>query len=132
VTEIREKLSPAEKISNYEIERISSMLAEVAKLPPGKERTGRLVEAHVTLLWVIRQVPGSKEYDPAAHLKLDPEKQFQMMLEVFREYLVDLDGDIEGCTGDEMLDIESQVVATRRLRTRLVAHVCEGKDARGL
>jgi hypothetical protein len=59
------------------------------------------------------------------------EKQFQMVLAVFREYLLDLDSDIEGCDGDELRDIESQIEATRRLRARIVAHVCEGKDARG-
>jgi hypothetical protein len=61
----------------------------------------------------------------------DPEKQFQMVLAVFREYLLDLDSDIEGCDGDELRDIESQMEATRNLRRRIVAHVCEGKDVRG-
>jgi len=61
----------------------------------------------------------------------DPEKQFQMVLAVFHEYLLDLDSDIEGCDGDELRDIESQMEATRNLRTRIVVHVCEGKDARG-
>ena len=61
----------------------------------------------------------------------DPEKQFQMVLAVFHEYLLDLDSDIEGCSYDELIDIESQIEATYNLRKRIVAHVCEGKDARG-
>jgi hypothetical protein len=62
----------------------------------------------------------------------DAEMQFQMVLAVFHEYLLDLDSDIEGCDGDELRDIESQIEATLRLRSRVVAHVREGKDARGV
>jgi hypothetical protein len=61
----------------------------------------------------------------------DPEKLFQMVLAVFDEYLLDLDSDVEGCDADDLHDIESQVEAARNLRKRAVAHVCEGKDARG-
>ena len=62
----------------------------------------------------------------------NPEKQFQMVMAVFHEYLLDLDSDIEGCDAEELRDIESQIEATKRLRSRIVAHVCEGKDARGV
>jgi len=54
-----------------------------------------------------------------------------MVLAVFREYLLDLDSDVEGCDADDLRDIESQMEAARNLRKRVVAHVCEGKDVRG-
>jgi len=117
------------RIANYEIKKTAGLLLEAEKLSPGKERTGLLIGAHTTLLWVIRTM--SKGYDPQVQLNRDSEKQFQMTLAVFHEYLLDLDSDIEGCTGEELKDIESQIEAARNLRTRVVAHICDGKDARG-
>lgn len=118
------------RIANYEIKKTAGLLAEAEKLPLGKERASLLIGAHTTLLWVLRST--SKGFDPQVQLNLDPEKQFQMMLAVFHEYLLDLDSDIEGCTGEELRDIESQIEAARNLRTRLVAHICDGKGARGV
>jgi hypothetical protein len=117
------------KIANYELNRVSAMLSEAAKLPPGKERTTLLIGSHTVLLWAIRST--SKDYDPARQLQLNPEKQFQMVMAVFHEYLLDLDSDIEGCSGEDLQDIESKNEAAKHLRTRLVAHVCEGKGVRG-
>lgn len=74
----------------------------------------------------------SENETPTRPAERDPEKQFQMVLAVFHEYLLDLDSDIEGCDGDQLRDIESQIEATKNLRQRVVAHVCEGKDARGM
>lgn len=64
-------------------------------------------------------------------MERDPEKQFQMVLNVFREYLLDLDSDTEGCGGDELEDIWAKTEAASCLRQRIVAHFREGKDARG-
>jgi hypothetical protein len=70
-------------------------------------------------------------YPVEKHAERDPEKQFRMVMEVIREYLIDLDHDIEGCDADDLRNIEAETVACYRLRARIVAHVCEGKDARG-
>ncbi len=116
------------KISNYELGRLCSMLSEAAKLPPGRERTSLLIGSHVVLVWILRSA--AVELKPLLRDR-DPERQFKMVLAVIHEYLTDLDSDIEGCTGDDLADIESQMEAARQIRSRLVAHVCEGRDARG-
>lgn len=62
----------------------------------------------------------------------EAENVFRAALNVFREYLFDLDSDIEGCSADELREIEHMTEAARELRRRFVAHVTEGADARGM
>jgi hypothetical protein len=65
-------------------------------------------------------------------MDVDDDRVFKAALEVFREFMFDLDSDIEGCNADELLEIEHMSEATRILRKRFVAHVTEGADARGV
>lgn len=62
----------------------------------------------------------------------DGERVFKAALQVFKEMLGDLDGDIEGCSADDLREIEQWDACTRELRRRFVAHVTEGADARGM
>ena len=59
------------------------------------------------------------------------EEQFRRVMAVFHEYALDLDFDIEGCDGDGLTEIEHCRTAATELRQRIVAHVCEGANARG-
>ena len=65
-------------------------------------------------------------------LKRNPDEVFQQVLNVLQEYHLDLDSDIEGCNSDELYDIEEQMEAVRNIKKRLIAHICEGKDVRGV
>jgi hypothetical protein len=56
---------------------------------------------------------------------------FQKVMLVFREYLFDLELDIEGCSADDLTEIDHSSVAATELRRRIVAHVVEGADVRG-
>jgi len=50
---------------------------------------------------------------------------------VFEEYLKDCDFDLEGCSGEELQEIERAIRAAREIRRRIVAHVAGEADARG-
>ena len=55
------------------------------------------------------------------------------VLHVISEYHVDLDSDIEGCNGDELQDIESQMRCCFNLETRIVNYLLGRIDnARGV
>jgi hypothetical protein len=64
-------------------------------------------------------------------MQVREEDRFSKVLAVFHEYLLDLDHDIEGCSGPELDQIDQHRVAALELRRRLVVHVTEGADARG-
>ena len=51
--------------------------------------------------------------------------------DVFEEYIKDCDFDIEGCSGEELQEIERAIGAAREIRRRIVAHVAGEADARG-
>lgn len=58
-------------IANYELKRISSMLAEAVSLPPGKSRTFLLIGAEVTLRWVIREAYNVADRPPSLETTID-------------------------------------------------------------
>jgi len=62
----------------------------------------------------------------------DPIKLFQMVLKVLEEYSIDLDSDIEGCDANDLIEIQHHYSALDNILKRLVNHICNGKDARGL
>jgi DNA-directed RNA polymerase subunit RPC12/RpoP len=79
--------------------------------------------------------PSCKDTKVLARPKVDEgsrlavESMIHLTMGIFREYLIDLDADIEGCDADELKDIESQLEATRRLRSRFVKIMTgEGAD----
>ena len=54
--------------------------------------------------------------EPSAH-----DVHFQAVMRLFREYLLDLDSDIEGCSADELTEVEHENTATLELRKRYIA-----------
>lgn len=61
----------------------------------------------------------------------DGERVFKAAMQVFREYLIDCDADIEGCDAAELLDIEHSMAACRQLRERFVNLVTRPNDCDG-